>query len=64
MTFNILRLPEVKQKTGLSRSSIYAMVANDTFPKPVQLGTRAVGWLENEISDWINQKAQMRGIAQ
>lgn len=49
----ILRLPAVKKKIGLSRSSIYAGVARGTFPGPINLGQRAVGWLEAEIDSWI-----------
>ena len=45
----ILRLPEVKRSTGLSRSTIYLRIAEGTFPKSVSLGGRAVGWLEAEI---------------
>ena len=40
----ILRLPEVKKSTGLSRSTIYLRISQGTFPKPVCLGRRAVGW--------------------
>tara|TARA_R110001592_G_scaffold15313_1_gene66935 strand:+ start:2472 stop:2717 length:246 start_codon:yes stop_codon:yes gene_type:complete len=56
----ILRLPEVKSKSGLSSSSIYAKMdpkgpSHDPFfPKPVQLGGRAVGWIESEIDAWID----------
>jgi hypothetical protein len=45
MTHTILRLPAVKTRTGLSRSTIYLRVSQGTFPKPVSLGGRAVGWL-------------------
>lgn len=50
----ILRLPEVMSATGLSRSTIYAYVANERFPKPIKLGPRAVGWLVIDIEEWIN----------
>lgn len=60
MNINVLRLPEVKKMTGLSRSSIYAMVANKSFPKPIKLGERAVGWLETEVAEWIASKLQSR----
>ena len=53
MPQNILRLPAVKFRTGLSRSSIYAGVKNGTFPAPIHLGARSVGWIELEISDFI-----------
>jgi len=48
-----MRLPEVKLVTGLSRSTIYFRIALGTFPKQVSLGGRAVGWLENEIQEWL-----------
>ena len=54
----ILRLPEVKQTTGLSRSTIYLRVAEGTFPKPVCLGGRAVGWLEAEIEEWLTRRIE------
>lgn len=54
----IMRLPEVKAVTGLSRSTIYFRMALGTFPKQVCLGGRAVGWLEDEIQDWLNQQIQ------
>ncbi|MBV1929039.1 MAG: AlpA family transcriptional regulator [Gammaproteobacteria bacterium] len=49
----ILRLSCVMERTGLSRSSIYAYIQEDKFPAQIQLGERRVGWLESEISDWI-----------
>lgn len=61
MNTKILKLPEVMERCALSRSSIYAHVSKGNFPRPVSLGLRAVGWLELEISDWINQRAEMRG---
>lgn len=49
----ILRCPQVQKRTGLSRSTLYQYIRDGGFPKPVQLGLRAVGWLESDISDWI-----------
>ena len=46
----ILRLPAVKARTGLSRSTIYQRVREGSFPRPVNLGKRAVGWVESEIA--------------
>jgi prophage regulatory protein len=54
----ILRLPEVKRSTGLSRSTIYLRIAEGTFPKSVSLGGRAVGWLEAEIQQWLQQRIE------
>jgi prophage regulatory protein len=54
----ILRLPAVKARTGLSRSTIYLRIAEGTFPRPIALGARAVGWLESEIDDWLRQRVE------
>jgi prophage regulatory protein len=56
MMHTILRLPAVKARTGLSRSTIYLRVAEGAFPRPVSLGGRAVGWLESEIQDWLQRR--------
>jgi prophage regulatory protein len=51
----ILRLPGVRERVGLSRSSIYARAADGTFPQPIKIGgQRAIGWLENEIEEWLD----------
>jgi prophage regulatory protein len=54
----ILRLPTVKGRTGLSRSTIYLRVADGSFPRPVSIGSRAIGWLESDIEAWIMHRAQ------
>jgi len=58
MTHTILRLPAVKARTGLSRSTIYLRIAEGSFPKPVSLGGRAVGWIEAEVNDWLKQQIE------
>jgi prophage regulatory protein len=52
------RLPAVKTRVGLSRSAIYLAVSRAEFPRPVQLGARAVGWLESEIEEWIRERVK------
>lgn len=60
----IMRRKQVEARTGRSRSSIYADMAAGTFPKPVKIGPRAVGWIEGEISDWLRaQVDQSRKVA-
>ncbi|MCC7037809.1 MAG: AlpA family transcriptional regulator [Alphaproteobacteria bacterium] len=54
----ILRLTEVKVRTGLSRSTIYLNIASGTFPRHISLGARCVGWLESEIDGWIQARIQ------
>ncbi len=52
----ILRRPEVERQTQLSKASIYRQMHAGTFPKPVQLGERAVGWRLSEIDDWLDTR--------
>jgi prophage regulatory protein len=52
MTPRILRRPQVEASTGLSRSTLYAMMAEGEFPQPVRLGKRAVGWSEAAIAPY------------
>ena len=63
----ILRRKQVEGRLGLSRSSIYARLRRNpkrpgdydpTFPKPVSIGVKAVGWIESEIDDWLNAQIQ------
>ena len=58
MANTILRLPFVKARTGLSRSTIYLRIAEGSFPKPVSLGARAVGWLESDIEQWLTSRVE------
>ncbi len=52
----ICRLPEVVKMTGLSRSAIYALIAEGRFPAQINLGPRTVGWAEREINEWIEMR--------
>ena len=56
MSNKILRLPAVKIKTGLSRSTIYARVSQGTFPAALSLGPNTVGWLEADVEAWIDKQ--------
>ena len=58
---NILRLPQVCQKTGLSRPTIYAYMKKGLFPAPIPLGERSVGWLESSVENWIDSRIATRG---
>jgi len=53
MATAILRLSDVKARTGLSRSTIYAAVRSGRFPSQIRIGPRAVGWLETEVESWL-----------
>ena len=54
----ILRRPQVEEITGLSRSTIYAMMAKGQFPSPLRLGARAVGWPEETIIEWLTTRSR------
>lgn len=56
MADTFLRLPEVKHRTGLSRSTIYAAVSAGEFPKPVRLTERTIAWVESDVQDWIDAR--------
>tara|TARA_B100000949_G_scaffold232292_1_gene246177 strand:- start:3331 stop:3558 length:228 start_codon:yes stop_codon:yes gene_type:complete len=58
MANKILRLPSVKERTGMSRSNIYKLMAEDLFPKSISLGTRSVGWIEAEINEWAQNRIE------
>ena len=63
MEQHILRLPTVKAITGLSRSTIYLRMSEGSFPRQVNLGSGAVGWLASEIDHWIEEKLASRNQA-
>lgn len=54
----VVRLPAVLSLVGLSRSTVYSLIKNNAFPKPVKLSARAVGWRQPDIEAWL----QSRGI--
>ena len=52
----ILRIQQVRERTGLSRSTIYELVAEGVLPPPVRIGHRTSGWIEAEISDFLRRR--------
>ncbi|OZB36173.1 MAG: hypothetical protein B7X44_07170 [Halothiobacillus sp. 15-55-196] len=59
----IHRLPSVKTLTGLSRSSIYRLIADGKFPKPIKLGERAIGWKQDDLEAWLESRPTSNGGA-
>ena len=57
---SFLRLPAVKTRVGLKRTSIYEQIKSGEFPKPYPLGARSVGWLANDIDAWIEARIAAR----
>lgn len=56
----LIKLPIVIKMTALSRSSIYFAIKNNEFPRPVQIGKRAVAWVLDEIIDYVDQQIARR----
>lgn len=59
----LLDLHQVKQLLQMSRSSIYAAIADGDFPKPIRVGRRAVRWFANEIDAWVKSRPRGGGPA-
>ena len=58
----ILRRKQVEARVGLRRSALYQRVAEKSFPAPVNLGGRAVGWVESEVTEWLAERIAARGV--
>ena len=56
MTKKVIRRIEVEARIGLACSTIYAMMAEGKFPRPVKIGRRAVGWVEEDANNWLRNK--------
>jgi prophage regulatory protein len=52
----MLKAPEVMERTGLSRTTIWRRVRAGTFPAPVELGVNSIGWQEASIAEWLNTR--------
>jgi len=52
----VLRMPAVKDLTGLGKSTIYALMTKGEFPNPVKLTSKAVGWREGEVITWLQDR--------
>lgn len=59
----IIRLNEVINRTGLGKTSLYKFIKAKTFPQPIALGERAVGWVEAEVDQWITARINERDLS-
>lgn len=55
----ILRRRMVEARTGLRKSTIYLLMKKSQFPLPVRLSERAVGWLESDIEQWLDERTKV-----
>ena len=49
----VIKLPAVVDQTSLSRTTIYRLISQGTFPAPIKIGPNAVGWLQEDVSAYI-----------
>lgn len=59
----IIRLKQVMETTGLARSTVYKLIAAGTFPKSVPLVGNSVGWVYEEVQEWVKAKIEEREAA-
>ena len=52
----IIKRKQVEARTALARSTIYQYVHAGTFPAPIGLGGKSVGWIESEVNNWIEAR--------
>lgn len=63
MSIIFLRLPAVKERTGLKDTTIYKGISEGTFPPSIPLTERCVGWREDQIAAWCKAKAEGRALS-
>lgn len=63
MSNKIQRLKSVIGTVGLSRSTIYALMAENKFPQSISLGERSVGWTEESIQSWLDSRISASKVA-
>lgn len=62
-TARLLRIREVLHLCGLSRATLYREIKLHTFPAPVKLSARSVGWLQEDVAQWLAARIAQRGPA-
>ncbi|MEE9339417.1 MAG: AlpA family phage regulatory protein [Methylococcaceae bacterium] len=60
MTNIILKLPATLDRTGLTRSALYVLIAEGKFPKSIKLNKRSCCWIEHEVQEWIDERIAER----
>ena len=55
-----IRMPDLRQKVGLSRSQIYKLIQQEQFPKPVKLGEKVSVWVDSEVEEWMSKQVPLK----
>jgi prophage regulatory protein len=58
LPLKLLRFPIVRERTGLSRSTVWRLERRGEFPRHVQISANIVAWREDEVTAWIESRAQ------
>lgn len=62
MQERFVRMPEAEKISGKSRSTIYRGIEDGSFPKPVKIGQRAIGWRISDLEKWMNDRIQESAV--
>ena len=57
----LVKLQEVEQASGLSKTTLYRLMRTGHFPEPLQVGPKAVRWRADEIQAWVDSRPRARG---
>lgn len=60
----LIRLPQVQSIVPFSRSTIYSLISNGSFPAPVKLGPRASAWVKSEVEAWAEDRIASRNSSE
>jgi prophage regulatory protein len=55
-----IRMPDLRQKVGLSRSQIYKLIQQEQFPRPVKLGEKVSVWVDSEVEEWMSKQVPLK----
>lgn len=61
---NLLRLRDVRQRTGMSRTTIYRRIGSGTFPRPVRISAGLVAWYESDVDRWVEAPMDWKDASQ
>jgi prophage regulatory protein len=59
----LMRIPEVTQTTGLTKSTVYDLIRKNRFPRPIKLSERASAWRADELEKWIAARTKASRLA-
>ena len=59
-TDRLIAMPEVVERSGVSRATIYTLMSEHRFPRPLQLSKRITRWLESDIDSWLQERIEER----